>query len=61
MTPKITLLKGSFGSLGPIRASLEHFLVITQSALLRVPAHQSVSVSQAPQNSHITTQVKVMN
>lgn len=55
---KITFLKGTFGSLGPIRASLEHFLVITQSALLRVPAHQSVGVSQASQNHCNSAQVK---
>lgn len=58
---EITRPKGSFGSLGPIRASLEHFLVITQSVLSRIPAQQSVSVRSPPKTVTIPSQVTVMN
>lgn len=52
--PKSRMWSGSYRSLGPIRASSEHLVVITQSVLLRIPAHQSASIPKLTNPSKVT-------
>ena len=52
--PKSRMWRGSYRSLGPIRASSEHLVVITQSVLLRIPAHQSATVPKLTNPSQVT-------